>query len=67
MGMNLVDAAPGSVPSQPTHQDLHSPLPGRGGSLVFRVCGAGPAHEQESLSDLSFSFLSCSNRCMVVM
>lgn len=35
--------------------------------MVFRVCGVGPAHEQESLSDLSFSFLSCSNRCMVVM
>lgn len=33
---------------------------------MFRACGAGPAHEQESLSDLSFSLLSCSNRCMVV-
>lgn len=53
-------------PSQPTYQGPHSPLPGRGGSLVFRVCGAGPAHEQESLSDLSFSFLSCSSRCMAV-
>lgn len=34
---------------------------------MVRVCGAGPAQEQESLSDLSFSFLSCSNRCMAVM
>lgn len=69
MGMNLVGATPGSIPlpPEPPHQDLHSPLPGRGGSLGFRGCGAGPAHEQESLSDLSFSFLSCSNRCMAVM
>lgn len=34
---------------------------------MFRVCGAGPAQEQESLSDLNFSCLSCSKRCMVVM
>lgn len=35
--------------------------------MGFRGCGAGPAHEQESLSDLSFSLLSCSSRCMAVM
>lgn len=34
---------------------------------MLRVCGAGPAHEQESLSDLSFSLFSCSKRCTVVM
>lgn len=34
---------------------------------MFRVCGAGLAHEQESLMDLNFSLLSCSNRCMVAM
>lgn len=60
-------AALGSLPPDLHARGLHSPLAGRGGSLEFRVCGAGPAHEQESLSDLSFSLLSCSNRCTVVM
>lgn len=34
---------------------------------MSRVCGAGPAHEQESFSDLSFSLFSCSKRCTVLM
>ena len=60
-------AALGSLPPYQRTWGLHLPLPGRGGSLEVRVCGAGPAHEQESFSDLSFSFLSCSNRCMAAM
>lgn len=43
------------------------PFPEMGGSLVFLACGAGFTHEQESLTVLSFSFLSCSSRCIVVM
>lgn len=43
------------------------PFPEMGGSLVFLACGAGLTHEQESLTVLSFSFLSCSSRCIVVM
>lgn len=34
---------------------------------MFLPCGAGFTHEQESLTVLSFSFLSCSSRCIVVM
>lgn len=52
---------------QDTAQAQGLPFPEMGGSLVFLACGAGLTHEQESLTVLSFSFLSCSSRCIVVM